>query len=144
MKQLIERKAAELVEVDGRELSTRVGTYSNDVTVAFVKKHRDKVITSRDVTRMQYGRLTRQNEDYVRRKFSLAVNTLQAQNILAYLLYETEGRHKVVGVKIWVGDERDKIDFPIYLERARARKEISEERYNVLTRLNKTPPAEDL
>ena len=136
MKELLERKA-ELVEVDGREMSTRLGTYSNDVTVAFVKKHRDKVITSRDVTRMQFGRLTRQNEDYVRRQFARAVKTLQEQNILAYLLYEAGGRHKVVGVKVWVGDERDRTDLPVYIERARARKEISEERYILLRNLAK-------
>jgi hypothetical protein len=134
-KRILKRQPAQLLTVQGRQISSKVGTYSNDVTMALIKENQDKIHSVRDIARVQFGRLTRANEERVRKEISRAVRALQSANILAYALYESEGHHKVTGCRVYQGTAQDRIDFPIYLNQARARKEISEARYQELKEL---------
>jgi hypothetical protein len=134
---LVKKQAELLIEPDGRVISSRVGTYQDKIVVDLVKKFPRRLFTPRDIAKVQYGtnRPSPTNETYVRRKLSRAIANLQSQDIPCYPLYETTGRHRIKAIKVFVGDEEDLIAWPTYLERAKARKEISDERYHHLKTL---------
>jgi hypothetical protein len=97
----IQRRNAELIMHDQRGLcSSRIGTYSNDVTVALAKKFKGKTVSIRDIVRVQYGRMNNHNEQYVRSKLTKAVNMLLQSGIPAFPVYEATGSHKKVGIKV--------------------------------------------
>jgi hypothetical protein len=49
----------------------------------------------------------------------------------------------VIGVKVFNGDEIDKVSFPIYLDRALKRKEISVQQYTQLSRMHRAALGRD-
>jgi hypothetical protein len=100
MKELQRRRAELTVDDRGHEISSHIGSYSNEVTVALAKKHEGKVLPVRHITRVQYGRVSERNERYVRQRISLAVNMLLRSGIPAYPIYNPEGRHEVMGIKV--------------------------------------------
>jgi len=137
-KQIVKREEAKLlIEPDGKVISSMVGVYQDKIVVDLVKQWPEKQFTPRDIAKVQYGtnRPSPTNEMYVRRKLSRAIARLQSESILCYPLYETEGRHRIKAIKVFVGDDEDLTAWPTYLERARARKEISDERYHQLKAL---------
>ena len=134
-RELAEKAEPTLITVDGKKTKDRnVGTYTAGVTAQLVKESK-KIVTSRDIARVQYGRVNQCNEEYVRRRLSVAVRELQDEGVLCYTVYEPSGRHKVTGIKPFLGDETDKVEFPRYLKRALARKELTEQRYEQLIEL---------
>lgn len=113
-------------EDTGKPTSTRIGQYSDDITAQLAKEFQGKVVSVRDIVRVQYGRLSSRNEPYVRRKITNAVNLLLKAGIPAIPIYEPEGRHKVVGIKVLTEyNEEDMELLNKYQEAAVARGELS-------------------
>ena len=126
MTKQIQKKPELTIGQNGRVISSRIGQYSDNVTAELARKFSGKIVSVRDIARVQYGRLNSHNEQYVRRKVTRAVNVLLESGIPAFPIYETTGRHKVVGIKVLAEyNEEDMEQLREYQETAVKRGEIS-------------------
>jgi hypothetical protein len=129
-KQLRKQQTAEIIKFEGRSVSSKLGTYSDKITIDLIRDNKGQPITPRDIARIQYGRVTKRNEAYVRKQLFRVVNyIIQVLGILCYPIYEKEGRHRTKFIKCYLGDEIDQAEFRLYLDKAKARKEITEDKF---------------
>lgn len=100
MNRSIYKKPELSVDGKGKPVSTRMGQYSDEVTMQLAQKHQGKIVTVRDIVHVQYGRMNVRNEEYVRNKLTKAVNGLLRAGIPAFPVYEATGYHKKIGIKV--------------------------------------------
>ena len=144
MKQIQRRRAELIIEPNGEFKSNRLGTYSDDVTMSLAQKFAGKIVTVRDIARVQFGRVSYHSEQRVRRSISRAVNMFLRDGILAIPVYEETGRHKVVGVKVISEyNAEDMSAVEAYANMAKSRGDISAEKYDFLKQqIEKLRPSE--
>lgn len=109
MSRSVIRKPELSIDSKGKEASTRMGQYSDQVTMQLAQKHQGKIVTVRDIVRVQYGRMNNRNEEYVRNRLTKAVNSLLRAGIPAFPVYEAIGHHRKIGIKVVT--EYNKEDF---------------------------------
>jgi hypothetical protein len=118
-----------------RQKSSKVGTYKNEVTKEVARKYPDRLITPADLSKIHYGRRNKDRENYIRRRLWQTYTELQNEGELWYPVYDTKGHGTLLSIKRYVGDDLDATAFDFYLDRARRRKEITEEHYGKLSAL---------
>jgi hypothetical protein len=122
-----------LVRRAGRFVSSRpTGRYNTSVVLELLRKEPDRLHTLRDITIAVYGGYSPRNEDYVHKNLSYTCRKLQDAGHLCYIIFGEAFPHQSLGLKLHTGSEDDAKNFQIYLERAKARKEISALRYDKL------------
>jgi hypothetical protein len=122
-----------LVRHRGRWLSVHVGTYHDVVTMALATKRKGKITSVRDITRAQYGRVTDCMEIYVRGRMWRAVNMLLKAGEPTYPIYDANGHHKVIGLKVIARyTDKDMAALNVYLDMAVKRNEIAFDKVNLI------------
>lgn len=121
------------VDSRGKEVSTRMGQYSDMVTVQLAQKHQGKMVSVKDIVRVQYGRMNDRNETYVRNKLTKAVNILLQAGIPAFPIYDSAGYHKKIGIKVITEYNVDDYDaLTKYQEAAVTRGDLSREKAELI------------
>lgn len=132
-KQIVKREATLIIDERGRAISTRIGQYSDAITIALAKKHNGKQVSVRDIVRCQFGRMNPRNEQYVRRKLYKAVNTLLESGIPAMVIYEEGGHRRVKGIKVITQyDAADVTMLEDYMESAVLRGQLSQHKAEII------------
>jgi hypothetical protein len=122
-----------LVRSRGKWLSTHVGTYHDTVTMALAIKRAGKITSVRQIVRAQYGRVTDCMEIYVRGRVWKSVNLLLEADKPAYPIYDKNGHHKVIGLKVIAYyNATDLTALTAYLDACVERNEITLAKVNLL------------
>jgi hypothetical protein len=129
------KSKARLIRVNGKDISSRLGTFSVSVVEDLLRKYPDKKQTPHDLAKVFYGRVSPRQEEYIRRRYSSIWRQMLDAGLLCYIEYNPDGHHEVMGIKRYHGTDEDKLGFRQCLDHARSRKEVTEKRYHEL--LNK-------
>lgn len=93
-----------LVGPRGREVSKYKGTYYNDATIALLERNPGRMVSVVEISKMQFGDRGKDKDliRYVARRLNDAINImLYDEQRLAFLFYETFGRGRVIGAKLF-------------------------------------------
>lgn len=129
----LRRGGAVLTRRNGKDVSSRpTGRINTAVVLDLLKKYPDRFHTLSHIAIAVFGGDGKMKRDYVHQKLSGLCKKLQDVDVLCYLTYEDEAPHRTNGLKLYQGSEEDAKRFKVYLDRAKARKEITQKRYEKL------------
>lgn len=109
--EIVKRQAEIVRDARGKIRSSRIGTYSNAITVELALKKKGQILTIADISKVQYGRANIR-EDYVRRMIPKAVSTLLTDGTPAITIYDEEkgAHHRKKGLKVIIEFSQEDMD----------------------------------